>query len=63
MIARYQTEEEHLEHLHKQFERLKEYKLRLNLNKCTFGVTSGKLPGFVVSGKGIEVGPTKVKVI
>ena len=29
MIARSQTEEEHLDHLHKLFERLKKYKLRL----------------------------------
>ena len=38
MIARSQTEEEHLDHLQKLFVRLKEYKLRLNPNKCTFWV-------------------------
>ena len=54
MIAISQTEEEHLDHLQKLFERLKKYKLRLNPNKCTFGVRSSKLLGFVVSGKGIE---------
>ena len=63
MIARLKTEKEHLNHLHKLFERLKKYKLRLNPNKCTFGVRSGKLLGFVVSGKGIGVDPAKVKVI
>ena len=63
MIARSQSEEEQLDHLHKLFERMKKYKLRLNPNKCTFGVRSGKLLGFVVSGKGIEVDPAKVKVI
>ena len=63
MIARYQTKEEHLDHLHKIFERLKKYKLRLNPNKCTFGVRCGKLLGFVFSGKGIEVDPAKVKDI
>ena len=63
MIAKYQTEEEHLDHLQKLFERLKKYKLRLNPNKCTFGVRSCKLLGFVVSGKGIKVDPTKVKAI
>ena len=57
MIARLQTEEEHLDHLHKLFERLKKYKLKLNPNKCIFGVRSGKLLGFVVSGKGIKVDP------
>ena len=63
MIARSQTEEEHLDHLQKLFDRLKTYKLRLNLNKCTFGVRSGKLLGFVVSDKGIQVDPAKVKAI
>ena len=38
MISRSQTEEERLNHLYKLFERLKKYKLRLNPNKCTFGV-------------------------
>ena len=62
MIARSQTEEDHLDHLHKLFETLSKYKLRLNPNKCIFGVRSSKLLGFVVSGKGIEVDPAKVKV-
>ena len=63
MISRSQTEEEHLDHLQNLFVRLKEYKLRLNPNKCTFGVRSGKLLGFIVSNKGIEVDPAKVKAI
>ena len=63
MIARSQTEEEHLDHLKKLFVRLKEYKLKLNPNKCTFGVRSGKLLGFIVSNKGIKVDPAKVKAI
>ena len=63
MIARSQTEEEHLDHLQKLFDRLKLYKLRLNPNKCTFGVRSGKLLGFVVSDKGIQVDPANVKAI
>ena len=37
--------------------------MRLNLNKCTFGVRSGKLLGFIVSDKGIQVDPAKVKAI
>ncbi|PKI70847.1 hypothetical protein CRG98_008738 [Punica granatum] len=41
----------------------REYKLRLNPAKCTFGAKSGKLLGFVVSEHGIEVDPDKVKAI
>ena len=60
MIAKSRTEEEHLTHLQKLFRRLRQYKLRLNPSKCTFGVRSGKLLGFIVSQKGIEVDPDKV---
>ena len=63
MIAKSRTVEAHLVNLWKLFERLRKYKLRLNPAKCTFGVKSGKLLGFVVSQKGIEVDPDKVKAI
>uniref|UniRef100_A0A2N9J551 Integrase catalytic domain-containing protein n=1 Tax=Fagus sylvatica TaxID=28930 RepID=A0A2N9J551_FAGSY len=36
---------------------------KLNPNKCAFGVTSRKLLGFIVNGKGIEIDPTKVQAI
>src|SRR4051812_9375255 len=63
MIAKSQSEEGHLTHLQKLFERLKKFNLRLNPNKCMFGVRSGKLLGFIVSQRGIEVDPDKVKAI
>src|ERR1044072_557641 len=63
MIAKSQTEEEHLVHLQNLFDRLRKFRLRLNPNKCTFGVRSGKLLGFVVSETGIKVDPDKVKAI
>ena len=37
--------------------------LRLNTEKCVFGVPSGKLLGFLVSHRGIEANPEKVKAI
>ena len=63
MIAKSRTAQDHLTDLRKLFQRLKKYQLRLNLNKCVFGVTSGKLLGFIVSGRGIEIDPTKVQAI
>jgi len=63
MIVKSITEEEHVEYLLKMFQRLRKYKLRLNPNKCTFGVRSEKLLGFIFSQKGIEVDPDKVKAI
>ncbi|XP_050897133.1 uncharacterized protein LOC127103949 [Lathyrus oleraceus] len=63
MIAKSQTEEEYLVNLEKLFERVRKFKLRLNPNKCTFGVRSDKLIGFIVSQHGNEVDPKKVKDI
>ena len=63
MIAKSQGEDEHIINLKKLFERLRKFQLKLNPIKCTFGVTSGKLLGFVVSKKGIEIDPDKVRAI
>ena len=43
--------------------RLEKYNLRLNPKKCVFGVTSGKLLGHIVSERGIEIDPDKIKAI
>ena len=37
--------------------------MKLNPSKCAFGVSSGKFLGFIVSKKGIEANPEKVKAI
>ncbi|XP_030928411.1 uncharacterized protein LOC115954636 [Quercus lobata] len=37
--------------------------MKLNPNKCAFGVTAGKFLGFMVSQRGIEVNPEKVRAI
>ncbi len=46
--------------MRKVFERLRKYQLKLNPAKCVFGARSGKLLGFIVSEKGIEVDLDKV---
>ncbi|PKI66789.1 hypothetical protein CRG98_012795 [Punica granatum] len=63
MIAKSKEGEDHLVNLKRLFGHLEKYKIRLNPAKCTFSVKSGKLLGFVVSEKGIEVDPDKVKAI
>ncbi|KAK1652596.1 hypothetical protein QYE76_070401 [Lolium multiflorum] len=45
------------------FENLRRYKMMLNPLKCVFGVPAGKLLGFIVSNRGIEVNPEKIKAI
>ena len=37
--------------------------MKLNPSKCAFGVASGKFLGFMVSHRGIEANPEKIKEI
>lgn len=53
----------HLYALQRVLERSRKYKLCMNSKKCVFGVASGKLLGFIVSHRGIEIDPVKVKAI
>ena len=52
-----------IDDLRETFDNLRRYRLMLNPEKCTFGVPSGKLLGFLVSGRGIEANPEKIKAI
>ena len=63
MIVKSQDKADHLAALQRFFERIRQFRLRLNPKKCTFGVTSGKLLGHIVSERGIEVDPKKIKAI
>jgi len=45
------------------FNNLRKNKMMLNPDKCTFGVSSGKLVGYLVSQRGIEANPKMVKAI
>ena len=45
------------------FDNLRKNQLKLNPEKCVFGVSSGKLLGFLVSARGIEANPEKIKAI
>jgi hypothetical protein len=45
------------------FDRLRLTHSKLNPDKCVFGVTTGKLLGFLVSYRGIEANPEKIKTV
>ena len=45
------------------FKILREYKLRLNASKCSFGGGSGKFLAYMVTHRGIEVNPDQIKAI
>ncbi|XP_070004225.1 uncharacterized protein [Nicotiana sylvestris] len=63
VIVKSRQQSDHIRDLRKFFQRLHRYNLKLNPAKCAFGVPSGKLLGFIVSHRGIELDPSKVKAI
>ena len=52
-----------IQDLEETFASLRQVDLRLNSAKCVFGVPSGQLLGFLVSERGIECNPVKIKAI
>ncbi|XXG46944.1 hypothetical protein AAC387_Pa02g1672 [Persea americana] len=63
ILIKSQTRADHAAALKRVLQSSRETKLRMNQKKCVFGVSSGKLLGFMVSNRGIEVDPSKVKAI
>lgn len=53
----------HLQDLGPILDCMEKFSLRFNLKKCTFGITSGNLLGYIISAKGIKVDPEKVQEI
>jgi hypothetical protein len=45
------------------FDKLRATRTKLNPDRCVFGVSAGKLLGFLVSHRGIETNPEKIKAI
>src|SRR3954469_14645531 len=45
------------------FDNLDHYKIKLNLEKCVFGIPSGQLLGYFISQWGIEANPKKIRAI
>ena len=63
MLVKSVRENDHLNDLQETFNTLRSYNMKLNPSKCVFGVTAGKFLGFIVSQRGIEVNPEKVRAI
>ena len=53
MVVKSKMVSEHLRDLRVTFETLRNYKLRLNASKCSFGIGSGKFLGYMVTHRGI----------
>ena len=63
MLVKSKEEEDHLNDLRETFNTFRQYNMKLNPSKCAFGVSSGKFLGFMVSQRGIEANPEKVRAI
>uniref|UniRef100_A0A2N9GXC3 RNase H type-1 domain-containing protein n=1 Tax=Fagus sylvatica TaxID=28930 RepID=A0A2N9GXC3_FAGSY len=63
MLVKSKKDDNHLADLKETFQALRRYNMKLNPAKCVFGVSSGKFLGFMVSQRGIEANPDKIKAI
>ena len=63
MLGKNKDEANHLDDLKETLNTLRKYNMKLNPAKCDFAVASGKFLGFMVSQRGIEANPDKVKAI
>ena len=63
MLVKSLDEGKHLNDLQETFDTLRQYNMKLNPSKCSFGVSSRKFLGFMVSHRGIEVNLDKIQTI
>jgi hypothetical protein len=63
IVVASKNKEDHLADLAETFTNMMDARLRLNPEKCVFGVRQGKILGYLVSHRGIEANPTKIQAI
>jgi hypothetical protein len=63
VVVKTTNEDDLIADLAQTFTNLLVYRWKLNPEKCVFSVPSGKLLGFMVSHRDIELNPTKVDAI
>jgi hypothetical protein len=63
IIVKSTKQENHVADLQETFANFRQAGLKLNPKKCVFGVKKGKFLGCLVSTKGIEANPSKIKAI
>ena len=63
MLVKSVKETQHLDDLQETFDMFRQYKMKLNPNKCAFGVASRKFLGFMVSQRGIQANLDKIQAI
>jgi ribonuclease HI len=63
IVATSKNKEDHLADLAEMFANMRDARLRLNPEKCVFGVRQGKILGYLVLHRRIEANPTKIQAI
>jgi hypothetical protein len=63
IVVASKNKEDHLTDLVETFANMCDTRLRLNPEKCVFGVRQGEILGYLVSHRGIEANPTKIQAI
>ena len=63
MVVKSQENLRHIDDLMEVFEILRWHRLRLNVDKCVFGVGAGKFLGYMITQQGIEVNPNQIRAI
>ena len=63
MLVKSKKAADHIRHLGEAFDILRKYQMKLNPKKCSFGVSAGKFLGYIVSFRGIEANPAKIKAL
>jgi hypothetical protein len=63
IIVKSTKQENHIIDLQETFANFRQAGLKLNPEKCVFGVKKGKFLGYLVSTKGIEANPSKIEAI
>ncbi|KAL0434312.1 UNVERIFIED_CONTAM: hypothetical protein Slati_2765500 [Sesamum latifolium] len=63
MLVKSKSAGDHVADLDETFSVLRKYRLKLNPSKCVFGVRKGRFLGFMVTQRGIEANPLKIKAI
>ena len=63
MVVKSLHASDHVKHLEIAFDILKTFNMKLNPAKCSFGMSSGKFLGYMVTKRGIEASPEQIKAI
>ena len=58
-----QSDDEHLRHLRRVFEKCRRFRISLNPKKIIFELEEGKLIGHIISKDGIKIDPSRIEAI